>query len=146
MATFRFPGGLDPILGLRYMQREFERMFGRSEGAAEAVAAAEYPPVNVLSGEEEILVQCEVAGVAREDLDLTITGETLTVRGTKRPPGDEEQLRYQRRERGVGDFARTIVLPDRIDADRAEAKVSDGVLTVRLPKAESARPRQIRVS
>ena len=104
-----------------------------------------YPPVNVLNGPEDIIVQCELAGVGREDLDLSITGETLVVRGVKHPPAEEDKVRYERRERGSGDFSRTVVLPDKVDPDQIEAKLADGVLTIRLPKSEAARPRQIAV-
>ena len=142
---FRWPGGWDPFGTLRHVQRELDRLAGRGMGGElQRVGGGTYPPVNVLTGPEEIVVQCELAGVRREDLDLSITGETLVVEGVKRPP-ENEKARYHRRERGFGEFNRTIVLPDRIDADAVEAELKAGILTVRLPKSESARPRQISV-
>jgi len=101
--------------------------------------------VNVLNGPEELIVQCELAGCRLEDIDLSITGETLVVKGVKNPPQDDSKLHYQRRERGVGEFSRTIILPDRVDADRADARLEAGVLTVRLPKSEAAKPKRIQV-
>jgi len=147
MATFRWPSGFDPLSGLRYMQRELDRLMGRGPFAeAQRVGGGTYPPVNVLSGEDDMIVQCEVPGIPRDDVDISITGETLVIRGTKRPAADEEEVNYQRRERGSGDFSRTIVLPDRVDADRTQAALADGILTIRLPKAESAKPKKVPVT
>ena len=147
MATlFRWPSGLDPLASLRYMQRELERMMGRGLfGETQRIGGGVYPPVNVLDGEDDIVVQCELAGVRREDLDLSITGETLVIKGLKRASDDEERVRYQRRECGSGEFSRTVVLPDKVDADRTEAKLEAGILTIRLPKSEAARSKQIKV-
>ena len=143
---FRWPSGWDPVGTLRYMQREMDRLVGRgAPGDSRRIGGGSYPPVNVLTGPEDILVQCELAGVRREDLDLSITGETLVVRGSKKPPADGENLRYHRRERGFGEFSRTIVLPDKVDPDAVEAAFEAGILSIRLPKSEAARPRQIDV-
>ena len=150
MATFRWPGNWDPFAGLRVMQRELERLSSRSGfGEGRNIGGGVYPPVNVYNGPKELIVECEVAGVKREDIDLSITGETLVVRGVKHPAGvfgkAEGEIRYQRCERGSGDFSRTVVLPDKVDAENISANLVDGVLTVRLPKSETALPRQIEV-
>ena len=147
MATFRWPGGWSPFGTMRQMHRELERLIGRGEhGHSQRIGGGVYPPVNVLNGPEDMIVECEIAGVARADIDLSITGETLQVKGVKHPSADEGEVKYQRRERGAGDFSRTIVLPDKVDADHVEADLVDGVLTIRLPKSEAARPKQIHVS
>ena len=144
-SLFRWPDGWDPLGTLRQMQREMDRFLGRSAAAARRVGGGTYPPVNVFDGPADILVQCELAGVKREELDLSITGETLVIKGTKHPPADAEKLRFLRRERGYGQFQRTIVLPDRVDPDAVEAKLDAGILTIRLPKSEAVRPHQIEV-
>lgn len=141
---FRWPW--DPFGTLRHVQREMDRLLGREGyGAPQQVGGGSYPAVNVLNGPQEMIVQCELAGVRREDLDLSITGETLVIKGAKRPPDDDDKLRYQRRERGFGEFSRTIVLPDAVEPDRVEAKLQAGILRVRLPKSQAARPKQIPV-
>ena len=143
---FRWPSGWDPFGTVRYMQREMERLMGRQRwGESHRVGGGTYPPVNVLNGPDDMVVQCEVAGVKREDLDLSITGETLVIKGTKHPPAADEAMRYQRRERGFGEFNRTIVLPDKVDLDKVEATVEAGILTVRLPKSEAAKTRKIEI-
>ncbi|MCD4825873.1 MAG: Hsp20/alpha crystallin family protein [Phycisphaerae bacterium] len=151
MATFRWPNGWDPLAGFRTMQRELEKLSGRTVGAARGIGGGVYPPVNVLIGLGEIIVECEVAGMNRDELDLSITGETLKITGTKKPatqePAEgESACRYHRRERGMGDFSRTIVLPEKVDADRISASLETGILTIRLPKFETVAPRHIEVS
>ena len=146
MAVFRWPNSLDPWSGLRQMQRELERLMGRAASDSRSIGGGIYPPVNVLNGSDDLIVQCEVAGVSKDDLDISITGDTLVIRGRNLPSADEQNVRFQRRERGSGDFSRTIVLPDKVDTDRVEANLKDGILTIRLSKTEAAKPRQIRVS
>jgi len=148
MAIFRWPDGLDAFSALRSMQREMERLVGRTGdlfSGGQRIGGGAYPPVNVFASPGDIVVQCEVAGVSKDDLDLSITGETLVIRGVKKAPPDQTALRYQRRERGEGEFSRTIVLPDAVEADKIDASLENGILTVRLPKAEAAKPRQIAV-
>ena len=144
---FRWPTGWDPFGSLRHVQREMDRLLGRGmPGESRSVGGGSYPPVNVLNGSDDIIVQCEVPGVAREDLELSITGETLAIQGTKHPPvGEEDKVRFHRRERGFGEFNRTVVLPDKADPDAVEAKLEAGILSIRLPKSDAARPRQIAV-
>jgi len=144
MALFRWPGGWDMLENLRTVQREMDRLVGRGVfGEGCGIGGGSYPPVNVYNGPDEIIVDCELAGVPREDVDLSITGETLVIKGAKKPPPGEEKLRYQRRERGSGQFSRTIVLPEKVDADSVAASMRDGILSIRLPKSEAARPKQV---
>jgi HSP20 family protein len=148
MATlFRWPGNWDPFSGLRVMQRELERLSNRGGyGESRNIGGGVFPPVNVYNGPAELVVECEAPGVKREDIDLSITGETLVVKGVKHPACDpESEVRYQRCERGSGEFSRTIVLPEKIDPDRISANLVDGILTVRLPKSEAALPKKIDV-
>lgn len=145
MATFRWPTGWDPILGLRYMQREIERLTGVNIFGERGIGGGSYPPVNVYNGPDEIIVECELAGVKKEDLDIAITGDTLQIKGVKHGPPDEDKLRFQRKERGEGEFNKTIVLPDKIDAAGIDARLADGILTVRLPKSEAAKPKKVQV-
>jgi HSP20 family protein len=132
------------------MHRELERLVARGVGGeSRSVGGGVYPPVNVFNGPDEIVVECEVPGVKREALDLSITGETLVVKGTKSPPvdtdGENADITWQRRERGMGDFSRTVVLPEQVDAENVDAALRAGVLTIRLPKSEDAKPRQIKI-
>ena len=148
MAVFRWPDSFDPFAGLRVMQREMERLVGRAPdwfSSGRRIGGGNFPPVNLLNSAEDMIVQCELPGVRKEDLGISITGETLIIKGTKNPLQDEENLHYQQRERGAGEFSRTIVLPDKVEAEKVEASLKDGILTVRLPKSDAAKPQQIAV-
>ncbi len=146
MAMFRFPGGWDVFENFRSFQRDLENLMGRGTfGESRRIGGGTYPPVNVLNGPEDMIVQCELAGVRREDVDISITAETLAIKGAKHAPDDDEKLNYTRRERGFGQFSRTIVLPDKVDPDRIEATLTGGILTIRLPKSQAAKPKQIEV-
>jgi HSP20 family protein len=145
MTIFRWPGA-DMFSTLRSMRQDIERLMGREVFAdTRRVGGGAFPPVNVLTGPDDIVVECEMPGVQRQDIEVSITGETLVIRGTKIAPAEQEGARYQRRETGAGQFSRTVVLPDAVKSDSIEAKLADGILTVRLPKAEQAKPKQIQV-
>ena len=149
MALFKWSNNWDPFAGWRHMQRELERLFDRgtgSVGGGRSIGGGIYPPVNVFNGQDEIAVECEVPGLVKDQIDLSITGETLVITGTKTPSTDDENARYHRSERGSGDFKRTVVLPDKVDPEKISAKLEYGILTIRLPKSEAAKPKQINIS
>jgi HSP20 family protein len=129
------------------LRREMDRLLdGFGLGAARPALRyrAAYPALNVWNEGEALCVEAEVPGIRKEDLEIFAVGNELTIKG-RRPPLEGEKLTYHRRERGTGEFTRVITLPDGVDADKVEAVLKDGVLTVRLPKAESAKPRQIAI-
>lgn len=101
--------------------------------------------VDVFQDDESIVVQSTIAGVTPENLDVSITNDMVTIRGERQRQyqADEEDYFYQ--ECYWGTFSRSIILPVEIDADRAEAKIKNGVLTVRIPKANTAVTRKLKV-
>ncbi len=101
--------------------------------------------VDVFQDDESIILQSTVAGVSPEDLDVSITNDMVTVRGERRRQYniDAEDFFYQ--ECYWGTFSRSIILPVEIDADRAEAKIKNGILTIRIPKANAAVTRKLKV-
>ena len=86
----------------------------------------------------------EIPGVTQEDLEILVVGNELTIKG-RRGTAEEEDASYHRRERGTGEFSRTVTLPVDIKAEAVDATLKDGVLTLSLPKADEARPRKITV-
>lgn len=104
-----------------------------------------YPALNCWEDEEHFFVEAECPGLSIENLDLTISGGHLTLSG-KRPAAESEKRVFHRRERGTAEFSRTLKLPTEVDADKVEAKLKHGILTVTLPKAEQAKPRRIPVN
>ena len=142
-----FDWGGDPWAPLREMQRELSRVFGglaRGGGASQLVGGSGYPPVSIYDREERMLVLAEIPGVPMEDLELSITDDTLLIKGSK-PEDNVPRDSYHRRERGSGTFSRTIVLPDPVDASQIKAQATRGVLRIELPKSEASRPKRIDV-
>lgn len=139
--TLSRTGFWDPLMPMRRMQREVERLF---EGGLRGLAG-EFPSMNIWTSDDDVTVTAEVPGLKAEDLDISVLGDTLTVRGSRREMELKEGERYHRRERGYGDFVRTIQMPYRVDSDKVEARYERGVLTITLPRSEEDRPRKIQL-
>lgn len=101
--------------------------------------------VDVFQDDENIIVQSTIAGVSPDDLDVSITNDMVTIRGERRRQYDADQEDYFYQECYWGTFSRSIILPVEIDADRAEAKIKNGILTIRIPKATTAVTRKLKV-
>jgi HSP20 family protein len=100
-------------------------------------------PVDVYSTEEEIVILAAVPGLSPEDVEITIEGDTLTIKGEI--PGHLDNVNYLFQERAVGNFIRVLNLNIPVDADKSEATFNNGLLTLNIPKAEAIKPRQIKV-
>lgn len=126
------------------MDHLFDNFFGPAAGQWRAGAgfARGYPAMNVWEDEQNLYAEAEVPGLTMEDLEVYVVGNDLTIRGLRR---ENDQHTYHRRERGVGQFERVLPLSVPIDAGKVEAQLANGILTVRMPKAEAARPRRIEV-
>lgn len=118
------------------------RTLGNGNGNGESISA----PIDVHQTDDEIVVSAALPGMKAEDLDITITGRTLTLRGELKADETVERDQYLYRERRFGTFSRSLQLPVRVDGDQAKAAFTDGVLTLRIPKAEEVKPRQIRIT
>jgi HSP20 family protein len=103
------------------------------------------PPVDIFEEADSIRIMAEVPGVRPEDVKLSLEGNVLTIHGQKQQLAEERTERVHRYERTYGVFERTFALPGSVDANKIKATYENGVLTVTLPKAEHARPRQIQV-
>ena len=126
----------------RQMDRLFEGLTGR---LLSEPTAGVFPLVNVTEANENYYVRAELPGVKAEDMDLSVTGTSLSISGERLIAPEDEKANYHRREREAGKFSRMINLPGQIDASRVEARCADGVLTVVLPKSEAAKPKQITI-
>ncbi len=135
----------DPWSGFRDMQRELGRLFGAGRGESRLVGGSGYPPVCIYDRQDALLVLAELPGVPMEALDLSITDDTLVIKGNK-PEDDVQRDQYHRRERGSGSFSRTVVLPDPVQGDAIKARIARGVLRIELPKSEQAKSRRISVT
>jgi HSP20 family protein len=104
-----------------------------------------FPLVNVFNDGEDFVLVAELPGVKKEDLDIQVRGDTLRIQGKKSISYDEGAS-VHRRERATGQFDRTLTLPAEVDATKVAAEYRDGVLTLRLPRAESAKPRTVTIN
>lgn len=103
------------------------------------------PRVDLIDRENELMVRAEIPGVKKEDLEVSLGENTITVRGTTRAEKKEEKGDYFRQEISRGTFTRTLALPSEVEGSKAKASYQDGVLEVTLPKAASAKRRKITV-
>lgn len=145
MALIHWRETFEPFRELRELQERMNKLFDTRAGLGVERGTSTFPPIDLRHDAENVYLIAEVPGVPLESLDVSITGDTLSIKGERKAP-DVGEERFHRRERPWGHFARLVSLPDPVDADKIQATLKDGILRVTLPKAESARPRQIRVA
>lgn len=104
------------------------------------------PSLDVYEKDDEIIVKAELPGIAKENIEVSLTESTLTVKGEKRQEEEVKEESFYRAERSFGSMARTIALPTEVRGDQAKATFKDGVLEIRLPKTEQARPKSVKVT
>lgn len=131
----------NPWRELQNVQSEMNRLLGRFGYPETGV----YPAMNAWKTEDEVTLTAELPGMKADDIEISVAGDTLTLKGTRPEEDGRENLTYHRRERLAGHFARTIQLPFHVDADKVEARFSNGVLNIRLPRVESDKPRKISI-
>jgi HSP20 family protein len=127
------------------MDRLFEESFIRPRAGWLAPLGAEALVVDVYETDQDVVVKSSVPGVKPEDIDITITGDTLTIKGETKAKEKVERANYIRQERRYGAFSRSLTLPTTIVAEKAKAEFENGVLTLTLPKAEEVKPKTIKV-
>ena len=111
-----------------------------------ATADTWMPPVDIYqTGDQELVLKAELPGMAREDIDITVENFVLTIKGEKKLSGDVKGEQFHHVERRYGKFSRSFSLPQTVDAGKVSAEYKNGVLSVRLPLREEAKPRQIKV-
>ena len=127
------------------MDRLFEESFVRPGARMLAPFGAGELCLDMYETDSDVVVTASLPGVKPEDVDVTITGDVLSIKGEVRSEVKVEKANYLRQERRFGAFHRTVALPVPVQADKAEAKFKDGVLTLTMPKAEEARPKSIKI-
>jgi HSP20 family protein len=104
------------------------------------------PPVDIYETEsKDLVIKAELPDMTRDDIEVTVENNTLTLKGTKKLPADVKEEQFRRVERSYGTFNRSFTLPNTVDASKVTADYKHGVLTVKLPYREEARPRTINV-
>jgi HSP20 family protein len=138
----------DPFREFSALQDRMNRLFGdmylRDDDVAQRGTWA--PPVDIYETEgHDLVIKAELPDVSREDIEVTVENNTLLLRGTKKMPADVKEEQYRRIERNYGTFSRSFTLPNSVDSGKVSADYRNGVLTVRLPFREEAKPRTVNV-
>lgn len=135
---------------LAQLQAEVGRLFDdvfagpRAFAARRGLPVRAFPALNVWQEGDLYVVEAELPGVKRDDLDISVQGDALAIKGRRLPSATADEA-YHRRERSTGEFSRSLTLPAQLDPEQVEASLADGVLTIRLPKAADCRARKIDV-
>lgn len=145
VTRYRDPASL---FGLQRLNRILDEAFGGSgfPEQGSVITSTLFAPTDVVEDEHALQIVMELPGVEPDNVRLSLENNVLTIRGEKRQEIDENRERVHRSERIYGVFERTFVLPNTVDPDKIDAQFENGVLLVRIPKSERARPREIRVN
>ncbi|QTA80136.1 Heat shock protein, Hsp 20 family [Desulfonema limicola] len=145
---FDFPGlsWRSPFGEIERMRRDMEKISNSMFGTRglRRVHSGVFPPVNLTEDKDQYYIRAELPGMETGEVDIQIAGNSLAISGERKIPV-EEGVKYHRREREAGSFSRIINLPNAVDTEKIEAKLANGILTVSIPKAEIAKPRQITI-
>ena len=132
------------------LRREFDDMIERFFGDDSMISRGSFgriitPAVNIAENENEITVTAEIPGMEKDDLDVSLTGDTLTIKGEKKVEHEERSDNFHRFERSYGSFSRSLSLPCEVQHDKVDASYKNGVLTLKLPKAEDCRSKSVKI-
>ncbi len=137
--------GIEEVERMFEPLRELERM-SRSLARLSAPRGVEFPPVNISENTEGAVITAELPGIEPSDVEISIKGNSLTLKGNRKANELKEGEFYQRQERCAGEFDRTLELPFEINAEKVAARYARGVLTLFAPRAESEKPKKITIS
>ena len=126
------------------LRQDMNLLFGDLSPSRVATAPS-YPAINVWTDENSALIIAEIPGISQEDIEINVTGDTLTIRGEREPDELPEDARYHRQERSFGKFNRNIQLPYTVDVDNVVANFKSGILEIVLPRIEAEKPKKITV-
>ena len=142
----------DPFEDLTRLQREVNRLFEDNSRPA-APRTAEHaaqrswtPAVDIYEDANEIILRAELAGLKQEDIDIELTGDTLTIKGDRKFEDAEKRDGYVRVERAYGPFQRSFTIGVPVNADAVKAAYRDGILEIRLPKSEQVKAKKVQVT
>jgi len=124
----------------RQMDLLSEGVFG---GALAGASAGVFPLMNVTEDKDNYYIRAELPGIKSDELDISVTGDTLSIAGERKISEEKGDVKYHRREREAGKFSRIVNLPSQINTAKVDAKCVDGLLTIVMPKAETAKQKQI---
>lgn len=138
----------DPFREFAQLQDRINRVFNDTYRTDEGLmtSGSWVPPVDIFqNGDHEVVIKAELPDMSREDIDITVDNGTLTIKGEKKLSQEVKEEQFHRIERRYGMFSRSFSLPQTVDAGKVGAEYKNGVLTVRLPLREEAKPRSVKI-
>ena len=127
------------------MDRLWDEYFGPGRRAFQPMEETWLPAVDVAETGDKVTVKAEIPGMEAKDIEISMVGDTLTIKGEKKAEREEKDENYHMVERSYGSFSRAMKLPAAVAADKVEATYKNGVLTVVLPKKEEVKPKAIEI-
>jgi HSP20 family protein len=131
----------DPLANLHVFEDAFTRLLSQPRAGRPWS-----PAVDIFETENELVLKADVPEVALQDIDVHVENETLTLSGERKFASEDNSKGFHRIERSYGKFTRSFSLPTTVEAEKVSAEYHDGVLTVKLPKKEAAKPRQVKIA
>jgi len=138
-------GELAPWSALRELEKEFNRFWGGAIQAPDWFEGAWVPSVDVTETDDAYVIEADLPGLSKDDIELVIVDNVITLKGERRNEHEEKAKGYHRFERYYGGFQRSFEIPGGFNGDKVTAQMSNGVLQVTVPKREEAKPKQIQV-
>jgi HSP20 family protein len=131
------------MAGMRdQMDRFFEDFFSRSPISYEGYGVVD---VDMMQTDDDVIIEASIPGINPDDINISVTGDTLTIRGEIKSDEEVKEANYHMREIKRGSFARSILLPSQVVSDKAKAEFENGILKLTLPKAEEVKPKTITI-
>lgn len=144
-----FASPFSPWRELDRMHAEMDRLRDAGRGVRNDSYAPGFPPVNVWTAEDEAVLAAELPGLEPDKIEISVVDGTVTLSGSREPEGvragEGAEVAFRHRERGFGRFSRSFELPFRIESSGVDARYSNGILEVTLPRAEADRPKKVPV-
>jgi len=130
----------DPLASLRFFEDAVTRLMSEPR-----TGRPWSPPVDIVETEDDLVLKADLPDVKLEDIDVHVENETLSIKGERRFEKEANGKGYHRIERSYGSFVRSFSVPNSVDTEKVSADYKNGVLTVKLPKKEAAKPKQVKV-
>jgi HSP20 family protein len=128
-----------------FWRRPFPSLIGAERWWPAPAFRMPAPTLDVYEEKDDVVVKAELPGLSKEDIEVNLTGSTLTIKGEKKKEEEVKEKDYYRRERSYGSFTRSLELPSEVKADQVSASFKNGVLEIRMPKTEEAKKKEIKV-
>ncbi|MGC4044388.1 MAG: Hsp20/alpha crystallin family protein [Armatimonas sp.] len=135
----------DPLREMERLHNDLNRLFEGAQSTDSRADRSWAPAVDVAETEDALYVRAEVPGMSRDDIDIELSGETLTLRGERKFESEDKKDNFVRIERRYGKFSRSFTLATPIQIDKVSANYRDGILEIVLPKSEETKPRKVQV-